>query len=234
MTEHEYWDELAAGYALHGLAPDEELSFVAHLDTCELCAASMVDHELVAAQLGAIAHYRESDEAPSWDAMRTAIIGRAPAVADIVDLATRRRRYDVSRRALAAAAAVVVLAGGGIVTWRLASGGSNCSASSGCHAISLDARGQTEASLVVRGGRVTLTPNNMPAAPIGKTYVLWQLPRTGRATPVTDFTAGSGTQATGSLRVAYSDTEAFAVSEENTAGAPPATPSNTLASGTAS
>jgi hypothetical protein len=235
MNEHDYWDELAAGYALHGLAPDEETSFVAHLETCEQCGASVTDHEFVAAQLGAIAHYREDDEAPSWESMRRAVIGDAPAAAAVVDLDSRRRRYDVSRRVLAAAAAVVVIAGGGIATWRLTTGGNGCTTSDGCHMIELDAAaGHSEASLVVRGGAVTLTPTSMPAAPIGDTYVLWQLPRTGRATPVTEFTAGSGTKATGTLRVAYSDTEAFAVSLENAADAPPSTPSNTLASGPAS
>jgi anti-sigma factor RsiW len=234
MSEHDYWDELAAGYALHGLSPDEQSSFITHLATCEACQLSVGEHELVAAQLGSISHYRENDEAPSWESMRASIMSSRSDTSTVVDLgAHRRRRYDVSRRLLAAAAALVVIAGGGIAVWRMSGNSSSCSTSHGCHTIHLDAAaGHTEASLVVRNSAITVTPTNMPAAPIGQTYVLWQLPRNGRATPVAEFTAGSGKTATGNLTVAYSDTSAFAVSVESSTGPPPSTPSNTLASGT--
>jgi anti-sigma-K factor RskA len=236
MTEHDYWDELAAGYALHALAPDEEIVFVGHLETCDQCAASVTEHELVAAQLGSISHFPESEQAPSWESMRTAIVGERSDGSTVDDLAARRHRYNLSRRVLAAAAAVAIVAGGGIATWRLTSNsGGHCSASTGCHVIQLDAvAGRSEASLVVHNNVVTLTPTGMPTAPVGKTYVLWQLPRNGRATPVSEFTAGVGaSSATGHLTFAYSDTAAFAVSVES-AGTPPPSPSNTLASGTAS
>jgi Anti-sigma-K factor rskA len=236
MTEHEYWDELAAGYALHGLSPDEEIVFADHLETCEICADSVKDHELVAAQLGSIAHYREADDdAPSWESMRASIVGARPE-APVADLAAHRRRYAVSRRVLAVAAAVVVVAGGGVATWQLSTGGTSCSASSGCHMIRLDAAGGTmEASVVVRNRSVTVTPSGMTAAPAGKVWVLWQLPRDGSATPIGAFTTGGNTAVTTKgLTAAYSDTEAFAISEENAAAAPYSTPSNNLAEGVAS
>jgi anti-sigma-K factor RskA len=239
MTDHEHWDELAAGYVLHGLSPDDQASFVNHLETCARCQESVNEHELVTAQLGAIAHHQEPEDAPSWESMRDAIIGSKhlplPASAEVADLTARRRRYNVSRRVLAAAAAVVVVAGGGIATWRIASGGSSCSASAGCHEIKLDAAGgKTLASLVVHNNTVTVTPTNMPAAPAGKVYVLWQQPRNGRATPLSEFKAAPGAAApTGALTAPYSDTEAFAVSLEPAASGPPVSPSNTLASGTA-
>jgi anti-sigma-K factor RskA len=233
MTDHELWDELAAGYVLHGLAPDEQALFVNHLEDCTRCVSSVSDHELVAAQLGSISHYREADEAPSWESMRDAIIG-TPRESSVVDLSAHRRRYNVSRRVLAAAAAVVVVAGGGLTVWRINSGGGSCSASAGCHQIQLDAAGgRTLASLVVRNNSVTVTPTNMPAAPAGKIYVLWQQPRNGRATPVGEFTAGTGAPATATLTDPYPATAAFAVSLEQATGAPPTIPSNTLASGTA-
>jgi hypothetical protein len=239
VTEHEYWDELAAGYALHGLAPDDELSFVDHLKTCDECASNVKDHEMVAAQLGAIAHYRESDtEAPSWESIRSAVIGSAPAGSDLVDLNKRRRRYELSRRTLMAAAAVVVVAGAGIATWQLTtSGGSaDCSAAAGCHVVQLDATaGRSLASLVIRHDTVTLTPKNMPAAPTGKIYVLWQVPRDAQAKPISEFVAGSGgPAATGHLDFAYADTQQFAVSLEKDTPSPPLAPSNSLASGLAS
>jgi anti-sigma-K factor RskA len=237
MTDHEHWDELAAGYVLHGLPPDEQASFVNHLETCARCEESVKEHELVAAQLGTISHYSEPDGAPSWESMRDAIIGSKPVPlpAEVTDLSAHRRRYTVSRRVLAAAAAVVVVAGGGVATWRIATGGSSCSASSGCHEINLDAAGGKKlASVMVQNNTVTVTPTNMPAAPSGKVYVLWQQPRNGRATPLSEFKAAPGSAApTGDLGAPYSDTAAFAVSLESAAGGPPATPSNTLASGTA-
>jgi anti-sigma-K factor RskA len=241
MTEHEHWDELAAGYALHGLAPDEETLFVEHLATCEECKESLKDHDLVAAQLGSIAHYRETDDAaPSWESMRQSIVGAhvaGPDDGNVVDLAARRRRYEISRRTLAAAAAVVIVAGGGVLTWHVVrGGGSTCSASAGCHAIQLDAaQGRSLASLVVRHDGVTLTPTNMPAAPAGKVYVLWQVPSDAPATPISEFRSGTGgAAATGHLDVAYADTQQFAVSLEPATTSPPKRPSNTLASGLAS
>jgi anti-sigma-K factor RskA len=238
MTDHEQWDELAAGYALHGLAPAEDAQFIEHLATCPECSASLKEHEFVAAQLGSISHYRDDDEAPTWESMRDRIIG-APTQADddteeVVDLSARRRRYNVSRRVLAAAAAVVIVAGGGIVALELTTGGSGCSASSGCHQIQLDAAGgRTLASLVVRHDTITVTPTNMPTAPTGKVYVLWQQPRNGQATPIGEFTTGTGGSATAALSEPYGVTSAFAVSLEPATSTPPSTPSNTLASGTA-
>jgi anti-sigma-K factor RskA len=230
MTDHEQWDELAAGYALHGLTPEDEAVFLAHLDTCAECVASLKQHDLVAAQLGSISHYQD-DEAPSWESMRTAILGPRTEATPVADLDDRRRRYNLSRRVLAAAAAVVIVAGGGIAIWRVASSGSsNCSASSGCHQVQLAASGRTLAKVVVHGTSVTVTPTNMPAAPAGKTYVLWQQPRSGAATPIGEFTASSSAPLTVALRTPFAQISAFAVSLEKS-GPPPATPTDMLASG---
>lgn len=228
---HEAWDELAAGYALDALEADEEVMFAEHLATCERCRANVDDHQLVAAQLGAIAHPDVSAE-PSWDAIRTSVIGTPAAITDLAD---RRRRYDLSRRSLAAAATAVVIAGGGIAIWQTATGGgTSCAASSGCHSIELDAAGgHPAARLTVKGSSVTMTTKGMTAAPVGKMYVLWQLPRDGRAEPLTTFTAGGTSNVTTSLRSPYPDTTGFAVSEEPVAPQPPATPSNQLATGNA-
>jgi hypothetical protein len=231
MSEHEQWDELAAGYALHGLSPADEELFVTHLEGCTDCAASLNEHELVAAQLGSISHYQDLDEAPSWESMRDRILGPRTEAPAVVDLAEHRRRYDISRRVLAAAAAVVIVAGGGIAIWRVASGGSGCSAASGCHQIQLDAGSKTLASLVVHNNRVTVTPTNMPAAPTGKIYVLWQQPLDGQATPISEFTAQSGAADTVDLHDPYTKTAAFAVSLETRTGTLPTHPSDTLASG---
>ena len=189
----------------------------------------------MAAQLGSISHFQDSDQAPSWESMRAAILGARTDEPDVADLSAHRRRYTVSRRVLAVAAAIVLVAGGGIAIWRVDERRvrSSCSTSAGCQQIQLDAAsGQTLASAVVRGDTITVTPTNMPNAPSGKTYVLWQQPRGGTATAIGEFTAGTGSPATVSLHAPLADTQAFAVSLESAAGPPPATPTDMLASGT--
>ncbi|HTW20536.1 MAG TPA: anti-sigma factor [Mycobacteriales bacterium] len=230
MTDHRRWEELAAGYALHALDPADEAEFEAHLETCPTCAADLSDHEYVAAQLGSISHFPDVDAAPSWTTIRSTVVG-TQASTPVGDLAGRRR-YAVSRRVLAVAAAVVLVAGG-LTAWQVASGGSGCSASAGCHTITLDAGKKAVASVVVRNERVTIEPTAMPPAPAGKVYVLWQLPRNGTATAIAEFSGAQGNSARTSLKSPYSDTAAFAVSLEHS-GPPPVMPSNTLASGTAS
>lgn len=231
-TEHEEWDELAAGYALDALDADEQMRITEHLATCEHCRASVDDHQLVAAQLGAIAHPEVSAEPPSWESIRRSVVGQTPDVADLS--AHRRRRYELSRRSLSVAAAAVIVAGGGIAIWQGTTGGSSCSKSDGCHRVELDvAGGKTAANLTVHGQSVTMQTSGMPAAPSGKMYVLWQLPRDGRAEALTTFTAATPTAVTTSLDSTYSDTTGFAVSEEAAAPNPPESPSNQLATGIA-
>jgi anti-sigma-K factor RskA len=236
MTDHDRMDELAAGYALHALTPEDESQFEAHLETCPDCAARLKDYEFVAAQLGSMAHYQEHDDSPSWESVRAAVRDASASSGEVAELGTHRRRLARSQRLLAAAAALVLLAGGGIAIWRLASNGSNstCTVAAGCHVVHLDATGgKTLAAVTVRGDTATVTPTAMPAAPSGKVYVLWQQPRGGGATAIGEFTAGSsGPSATGGLVAPYADTKGFAVSLE-AAGPPPDTPSNLLASGTA-
>jgi hypothetical protein len=250
MADHLVWDELAAGHALDALSPDEERTFTAHLATCERCQASVDDHNLVAAQLGAIAMPEQPLEPPSWASIRTAVIGATaddaarhddlPAsVADVVDLADRQRRYAGSRRVLAAAAAVVVIAVGGIVVWHAESGSSSsgvsCGSSPGCHTVALDSTsGVHAASLIVQGDVITMAPTNMKPAPAGSEYVLWQLPADGRPIAVKVFTAtGSGAVAKTTTAVAYSDTTSFAVSQERSGPVPPRPTTPLLAVGTA-
>jgi anti-sigma-K factor RskA len=229
---HEEWDELAAGYSLDALEADEELRFAEHLATCERCRSSVDDHQLVAAQLGAIAHPGVSAEPPSWAAIREQVVGEATQVVDLSE--RRQRRYDVSRRSLTAAAAAVVIAGGGIAIWQSTTGGSSCQTSKGCHRIELDAAGgHAAASLTVNGQSVTMATSGMTAAPSGKVYVLWQLPRDGKAEPLTSFTASGSAPVTTRLNSNYTDTTGFAVSEEPAAINLPATPSNQLATGNA-
>jgi len=230
--DHQDWDELAAGYALDALDADERVLFTTHLEDCERCTNSVAEHELVAAGLGAIAHPAESAQPPVWDSIRSAIINTPQD--QVTTLASRRRRYEISRRTLGAAAAAVLVAGGGIAAWQATGNGNSCSVSSGCHTVHLDAGAKPAAVLTVRGNVITMTPTGMTAAPTGKIYVLWQQPRDAKPTAVTEFTAKpDSAPVSATLQAPYADTQQFAVSLEPATGTLPAAPSNLLASGNA-
>ena len=49
--EHRDWDELAVGWALHALEPEDETLFAAHLRTCDRCAQTAGDTAEVMAAL---------------------------------------------------------------------------------------------------------------------------------------------------------------------------------------
>jgi hypothetical protein len=49
--DHAHYDELAAGYALHALDPDDELQFLGHAGQCPRCQQSLADYAEVAAAL---------------------------------------------------------------------------------------------------------------------------------------------------------------------------------------
>lgn len=51
--DHERYDELAVGWALSSLEPDDEAAFVAHLATCSRCARTVAETSEVMASLAA-------------------------------------------------------------------------------------------------------------------------------------------------------------------------------------
>ena len=232
MTDHEGWDELAAGYALHALEPEDELRFTEHLADCAECAGALREHELVAAQLGSLAS--DDEPAPAWRAIRSGVVGAdAP-----VSLESRRRARLRQPRLLGAAAAAVVLAAAGVVVWQTNNGSTSpadralntCRHESGCSVVRLHAaHGADPAVVLVSADRVTMVPLAMKPAPQGKEYVLWQLLRSGAPTPVAEITDANDPSSAG-LVMSYADTAAFAVSVES-ASVPPSQPTHVVAIG---
>jgi anti-sigma-K factor RskA len=53
MSDHGTFDELAVGYALHALEPEDEAVFAVHLPTCPRCAATVAETGEVMAALAA-------------------------------------------------------------------------------------------------------------------------------------------------------------------------------------
>lgn len=123
---HAAWDELAAGYAVSALEPEEEHAFLDHLKGCDVCRATLESLREVA---GELAYAAEPAEPPadlrarildSAAAERPAIFGRTPPAQPRQQRAKARRVWQptFTLATLATAAAVVaVLALGG---WNLA------------------------------------------------------------------------------------------------------------------
>jgi hypothetical protein len=65
-ADHETYDELAVGWALHALEPEDEADFAAHLPGCQRCARTVADTAEVMAALAADLPVAE----PSADAGR--------------------------------------------------------------------------------------------------------------------------------------------------------------------
>jgi len=256
--DHTRWDELAAGYALDALEPDEELEFTTHLAGCARCVAVLDQHEFVAAQLGALAAGDRADT-PAWATIRAGIVGNAPpqpsSVTKVVisapekttsvaldekgaartdELAERRR----SRRPvlLSAAAGVVLLAVAGVIGWQVSGSTSTpasvaaCRHDSGCSVVALRAGSREAAVALVSSGQVRVQPVHMPAVGPGQAYVLWQLPKSGPPQPIGEFRDASGETTALPLVATYDATAAFAISIESDAKAP-TSPSQVMALG---
>ncbi|HVX68782.1 MAG TPA: anti-sigma factor [Mycobacteriales bacterium] len=242
MTEssqaHETWEELAAGYALHALGADDERQFLDHLTGCPRCASALDDYELVGAQLGALAE-TETDELPSWNRIRGAIVEESPA--EVVTLDQRRRTR--STRILAAAAAVVTVTAVGVAGWEATHGGgpastpattalTACHQQVGCRTIRLHAPdGKSPAAVIVNGDRAAVVSTSLTSPPARRTYVLWQMPRDGGPIPISEFRLTGRQTAFAPLSSPYADTTAFAISLE-AADVTPSQPTQVLAIGT--
>jgi anti-sigma-K factor RskA len=238
-SAHEQWEELAAGYVLDALEPDEEQALLDHLSNCADCRRVVDEHAFVAAQLGQLAE--DSDiTPPSWSAIRSGIV--TDPSAPVVSLEDRRR-HRRPPLLLGAAAAAVLLAGAGVVGWQLASGDSGepsqsktlaaCAASPSCHVVRLQSDNTVAAYALAEKGTVTMLPTHMAAPAAGHVYALWQLPRDGRPTLVTVLrTVDNGVSSAAPLVLPYADTAAFAVSVEP-ADVVPTTPTEVVATGAA-
>src|SRR3954466_622098 len=246
-ADHTRWDELAAGHALHALEPEEEAEFNAHAAGCADCRAALDDHALVAAQLASLAD-ENAGAPPPWSRIRPSLTASPAAPpgedsdASVTELA--RRPSPRRSRVLAIAAAVGALPAIGVTGWQLAGRDDNPSVPSAvtscrtlpdCHVVALLADGKVEAGdVVVRDGSARVVPTAMPPLDASHVYVLWQLPRGGRPTPVTVLSDVRNRQATPakSLALPYDDTAAFAMSVER-ADRVPTQPTKVVALGNA-
>jgi anti-sigma-K factor RskA len=191
--DHARFDELAAGYALGALEPEDEWRFRAHASQCERCSQALADYTAVAAALAESA----PDVRPS-PALRARILAAAadrpqPATAAIQQIAgpptggpdsaapagtpqapvvALTSRLRSRRLKVAAAAAAVIVAGAGTYGGLTAAGAgqsapaAGCVAASQCTQVTLTAATGHQVvagQVIVEGRSVWLRPARLPA-----------------------------------------------------------------------
>jgi anti-sigma factor RsiW len=194
--DHAGFEELAVGYALHALEPDEELRFTAHLASCPACADAVAEHERTLAEL-ALSLPAEEPPPAVLEALRTATAPAVPVARDTAEVvpldAARRRRVpavtQVRRSWLLSGAAAVTAALVGLGVWgadlRTDLGAQTARAaalqevvetleSPGARTVQLaDGDGTVRLVAVGAGDRLTLAVDGLAPNPEGTTYVLW-------------------------------------------------------------
>lgn len=158
--------ELTAAYALDALAPDEAEAYELHLSQCEECRQQLAELNETAAVLAF------GTPAPAPPArLRASILETAAAErTNVVPLL--RRRWVARGLAIAAAAAACVVVGLAVASTRSSH--------------------TREYTLVLDHGSATLRVTGLGAAPSGKTYEAWVIPK-GRAPKPAGLFAGGAT-----------------------------------------
>jgi hypothetical protein len=203
---HTKYDQLAAGFALSALEPEDELAFRAHLPGCARCEQALLEHSTT---MGHLAYAASSEEPPASvlegiragvRASRTDALRSVEAPASL-DAARERRTVRLSTALVGVAASLIaalaiVFASGGL--------GSKQPASSdvaferilqqlvvpGARSVSLAGKGRAVA--VLNGGKVSLDVAGMSVNDkANSVYVLWGKSRYGgvRAVGVFDVTS---------------------------------------------
>ncbi|GAA2690553.1 MULTISPECIES: anti-sigma factor [Actinosynnema] len=251
-------EELAAGWALRALGPDEEVAFLAHLPGCARCARVVRETEEVAAVIGGAVE--QHDPPPRLRARLLAAVDAepavptatpatpttppAPAVPPVVPLRPRRHW---ARLATAAAAALVLLAGTAAavrlsqLTDQVAEGDARAdryqralsvAADPGASRTVLQSQsGDPKAVLLATAGDAAVVPLALTPNGQAEVYVVWGL--TGEA-PVPlatfDVPAQGGTPELLPWNAEAAAHDRYAISLEPGRTAP-ATPSDVVASG---
>ncbi|HEX3705385.1 MAG TPA: anti-sigma factor [Mycobacteriales bacterium] len=233
--DHNEWHELVAGQALDALDPADEARLLNHLDGCEDCRIELDGHSLTASHLASLADDAETAP-PSWSKIRAGVVGDAPLAVAV--LADRRERKRPAPWLLAAAAAVVVIAGATVAGLQVLGSGhpaasaiEQCHVTLGCQEIDLrSSKGSSRAAVLVSKGVAQVQPIALSGPSAGRTFVLWQLPRSGAPIALTEFGSSSDASSPSALAVSMAQTTAFAVSSEPV-GIAPKKPTDVLALG---
>ncbi|MCW2777240.1 MAG: putative transrane anti-sigma factor [Frankiales bacterium] len=245
MIAHEAYEELAAGYALHALEPEDELVFLQHLAGCARCERALDAHRETAAHLAYGAGPASLPEG-LLDRIRASVVAEsgqdvfAGPGAEVVplDVARERRRRRVSRpvAALAAAASLVVVAlvGSNLALRqdRVAQLASSDRLAEAVHTLEdgpgrnvplLDRQRRVAAVAVVQGDHVSLVVEGLAVNEPRTTYVLWEQARFGGLHAIATFDVRDGGVAVVRdlpLRSGSEGPAAFAITQEQGEAAP--------------
>jgi anti-sigma-K factor RskA len=159
--------DLTAAYALDALDGDEAEAYKRHLGQCEECRVQLAELNETSAALafGAVA------PAPPVRLRASILEAAAAERSNVVPLL--RRRWVARGLAVAAAAAACIVVG---------------------LVVSLSKSSQTrQVILVLQNGNATLHISDLKAAPDGKTYEAWVIPKGGAPKPAGLFHGGGST-----------------------------------------
>jgi anti-sigma factor RsiW len=258
--DHREFDELAVGWALHALEPEDETLFAAHLPGCDRCSATVAETTDVMAAMATDLPAAEPSEA-----LRTRLAAAVEQTAQVHAAAPEpivprdasgatTRQHVVAlprwRRALPvalAAAALAAIVGLGLWTVVLSSDReeleSTVARQSSVMAdlltpgratvAPLSDDGRPMATVVARDGELTVVTQGLPANEADETtYVVWGLEGT-EATALGTFDVNGSQmelQTVGSGLTGLDDYGAFGISLEPGQEAPPA-PTDVVATG---
>jgi anti-sigma-K factor RskA len=159
--------ELTTAYALDALAPDEVEAYELHLRQCEECRQQLAELNETAALLA----FGTAAPAPPAR-LRASILETAAAErSNVVPLL--RRRWVARGLAVAAAATACVVVGLAVAATR--------------------SNHTREYTLVLDHGKATLRVTGLEAAPSGKTYEAWVIPKGRAPKPAGLFSGGTST-----------------------------------------
>jgi anti-sigma-K factor RskA len=218
-TGHASYDELAVGYALSALEPDDEQQFVDHLRGCAACARALAEHTETLAHL-AYAADAETPPPSLLEGIRAGIAasGRAGAFPAPLSLDAARSRRSRSARVMTAAAgiaAALVLVFSavfvrGLMTDRDNQEGINrqlqaaVASLTGEGARAIDLKGDGgHGTLILNGQRVSLVLTGLPHNDTtNSVYVLWEQSTFGDVRAVGTFDVPAADVAVVNLRLA--------------------------------
>jgi hypothetical protein len=233
---HADYDALAAGWALSALEPGDELLFLAHLPTCEVCERAVAAHRDTLAHLA----WAVTDEVPPpslLDGIRSGLVTTARDVEPLAPLrldlgrpARQARSVRLMTALVGAAAAVIALAvvlsvGRGLSRQeqqaQLAADRLSSTVASllvpGARKVDLEGEGG-RAAVIVNGSTVSLVMSGVaPNDASTSIYVLWEKTTFGDVRAVGAFDVSSDrVSVINDLRLASADTvKTFMVTRES-------------------
>lgn len=257
---HEQYAELAVGYALYALEPEDEQVFVSHLAACAACERAVTEHSDTLAHL---AYAAESADPPPalLDGIRAGVrsSGREATFDQPVSLESarkdraERRRPRLGRSAawVGAAAAVALIGSLGVWNTALQRDRAEQEARNGSFSRAVDslrnegartvplagADGRFLAVAIVHDDTMSLVVDGLPPNdPAATSYVLWAKDRVGSVRSIAAFDVpreGIDVLRDITLDVDGSDLTRFLVTHEDGNIAPPVSTRPVLAAGDA-